>query len=263
MDLEEVYSAKYCQQLEAAYGKNMMSEGGTEAIEHLFDSVELRGKKALDIGSGLGGVAFFIAEKYGCTVVGLEINSWMVAEATKRTPKHLKDKVSFVKCDPESKWPFADSTFDTIYSKGVLTHAEDKNDIFQECYRLLKPDGTLVISDALSSESKVWGEHISRLNELESLNMYPESESGYKALLLKHNFILKSVRDDHAECHKWTLDLINRLKDPAKLSEHLTYFDKDELAAHIEGYEAMLKALEAGELRSVRFIATKLMLNKT
>lgn len=257
MNLEEVYTPQYCQQLEAAYGKNMMSEGGEDAIIHLFDSVQLQGKRALDIGSGLGGVAFFVADRYNCTVVGLEINSWMVGEAKKRTPKHLFDKVDFVQCEPDAMWPFADGCFDVIYSKGVLTHAEDKNGIFQECYRTLKPGGMLVISDALSSEAKVWGEHIGRLNELESLNMYPESESGYITLLKKHNFIIQSVRDDDKECHKWTLELINRLKDPAMQSTHLRYFDTPELDAHIEGYEAMRKALEVGELRSVRFIATK------
>lgn len=260
MNLEEVYSPKYCQQLEAAYGKGMMSEGGTQAIEHLFDGVDMKGKLALDIGSGLGGVAFFVADTYNSSVIGLEINSWMVAEAKRRTPSHLVGRVDFVKCDPDAAWPFADSSFDVIYSKGVLTHAEDKNGIFDECYRILKPGGMLVLSDALSGETRMWGEHIGRLNELESLNMYPESESGYKALIEQHKFILKSVRDDDKQCHQWTLELINRLKDTSMRSEHLTYFDESELAAHIEGYEAMRKALEAGELRSVRFIATKPLL---
>lgn len=256
MTLEEVYSPKYCQQLEAAYGKDMMSEGGHEAIEHLFDGIPLQGKKVLDIGSGLGGVAFYIAKTYNCSVTGLEINSWMVEEAKRRTPKPLQSKVHFVK-SIGSRWPFSDSSFDIICSKGVLTHVEDKSDILRECFRTLKPDGLLVISDALSSEARVWGEQITRLNELEDLNMYPESESGYIEQLQQHHFILQSVRDDDKPCHKWTLELINRLKDPAMRTTHLQYFQENELEAHIEGYEAMLKALETGELRSVRFIANK------
>ncbi|MBS0633982.1 MAG: methyltransferase domain-containing protein [Verrucomicrobia bacterium] len=256
MDLEEVYSPKYCQQLEAAYGPGMMSEGGTAAIEHLFDSVPMQGTKALDIGSGLGGVAFFVADRYNASVIGLEINAWMVQEAKKRTPEHLQERVDFVRAT-DGSWPFADGIFDVIFSKGVLTHVEDKTDIMNECYRTLKPGGLLVISDALSSESRKWGEQINHLNEMESLNMYPESESGYIKLLEKHNFILQSVRDDNKPCKKWTLEIINRLKNPANRAQHLHYFDPAELEAHIEGYEAMLKALETGELRSVRFIAKK------
>lgn len=256
MNLEEVYSPKYCQQLEAAYGKGMMSEGGTAAIEHLFDSVHMQDKKALDIGSGLGGVAFFVADRYNASVIGLEINAWMVNEAKRRTPEHLVDRVDFVQVT-DGSWPFADGIFDVIFSKGVLTHVEDKTDILNECYRTLKPGGILVISDALSSEARVWGEQISRLNEMESLNMYPESQSGYITLLKNHNFLLQSVRDDDKPCHKWTQEIIDRLKNPANRAQHLEYFDTAELEAHIQGYEAMLKALETGELRSVRFISKK------
>ena len=36
--LEDVYTPKYCAQLEAAYGTNLMSEGGAEAIEHITNS---------------------------------------------------------------------------------------------------------------------------------------------------------------------------------------------------------------------------------
>lgn len=53
----EEYSPHYCHLLEAAYGTGMMSEGG-EAIDLMFQGLSIQGKKALDIGSGLGGVAY-------------------------------------------------------------------------------------------------------------------------------------------------------------------------------------------------------------
>lgn len=52
--MEEEYTPEYCHELEAAYGKGLMSEGGFEGIEHMFEGISLEGKKALDIGSGLG-----------------------------------------------------------------------------------------------------------------------------------------------------------------------------------------------------------------
>ena len=54
--------------LEAGYGKSMMSEGGASAIERLFEGILLEGKKALDIGSGLGGVPFYLAENHSMEV---------------------------------------------------------------------------------------------------------------------------------------------------------------------------------------------------
>lgn len=253
--LENVYTPRYCLQLEAAYGKGMMSEGGEEAIEHLFDSIPLEGKTALDIGSGLGGVPFYLSDKHAMRVTGLDVNAWMINEAKRRTPEHLKGKVNFILSNSNKNLPFPDNSFDIIYSKGVLTHLESKDEIFQECRRLLKKKGLLVISDALSSDERKWGENIAKLNELESLDMYPESESHYIELLKRSGFTLLSVRDDSPLCIKWNQEIINRLQDPKKRESHLKCFTETELAAAIEGYDAIAKALEAGELRTIHFVA--------
>ena len=78
------YTPQYCLQLEAAYGEGMMSEGGSEAIEWMFDLIPIEGKMALDIGSGLGGVPLYLAKQYGMHVTGLEVNPWMVGRVKKK-----------------------------------------------------------------------------------------------------------------------------------------------------------------------------------
>ena len=255
--LEDVYTPKYCQQLEAAYGQGMMSEGGDEAIHHLVEGITMNGKTALDIGSGLGGVAFYVARKYGATVTGLEVNHWMVQEAARRLPEDIKGRVDFVLSTSNSHWPLADKSRDIIYSKGVLTHVEQKDGIFQECHRILRDDGILVIGDFLSSDTRQWGEHIGLLNDLEKLDVYPESERGYVELLTRNGFTVLSIRDDTPMCIGWTNEIINRLQDPAMRQQHLQYFDEQELAAAILGYEAIGKAFEVGEARVLRFAAKK------
>lgn len=52
------YTDTYCLGLEAAYGEGMMAEGGTIAIDRLFKNIPITQKIAVDIGSGIGGVAF-------------------------------------------------------------------------------------------------------------------------------------------------------------------------------------------------------------
>ncbi|HXF28223.1 MAG TPA: methyltransferase domain-containing protein, partial [Chlamydiales bacterium] len=160
---EEEYTPPYCLQLEAAYGEGLMSEGGIEGIEHMFDHIALDGKVALDIGSGLGGVAFYLAEKYKMDVTGLEVNAWMVEESKKRTPVFLKNRVHFLLSDSNNNWPIPNEKYDLIYSKGVLTHLGVKDGVFQECHRLLKNGGLFIITDWLSSDKKKWGENIERL----------------------------------------------------------------------------------------------------
>jgi ubiquinone/menaquinone biosynthesis C-methylase UbiE len=247
--LDEVYTPKYCLQLEAAYGKGMMSEGGDEGIEYLFDAIPLTGKVALDIGSGLGGVPFYLAEKYDMHITGLEVNAWTLEESIRRTPEHLKRKVNFLLSSSNSNWAIPENSMDIIYSKGVLTHVKTKDEIFQEFHRILKGDGLLVISDCLSAEEKQWGQNIARLVELKHLPMFPESESGYIKALKKNGFILHSVRDDTLICKRFNQEIVQRLQDPIQRPIHLNYFNEAELKDAIEAYEAIVRALASGEIR--------------
>ena len=63
-EIIDEYDPEYCHSLEAVYGKGMMSEGGGVAIDAMFKGLSIHGKKALDIGAGLGGVAYHLAKKY-------------------------------------------------------------------------------------------------------------------------------------------------------------------------------------------------------
>ena len=124
--LIEEYSEEYCHMLEAAYGKGMMSEGGAVAIEQMFAGIDMQNKSALDIGFGLGGVAFYLAEKYQTHVTGLEINPWMVAETIKRAPTSLQPLTNFLLYENVSSLDFADKNFDIVYSKGVFSSCKQK-----------------------------------------------------------------------------------------------------------------------------------------
>lgn len=250
--MEEEYTPKYCLQLEAAYGNGLMSEGGEEGIDLMFEDIYLDGKRALDIGSGLGGVALYLADRYAMQVTGLEINPWMIDESRKRIPEHLKTKVDFYLSSSNSCWDFPNDSYDLIYSKGVLTHVEIKEVLLQECHRLLKDDGFLVITDWLSSDEKKWGPHIARLVELENLILFPESERGYIELLQNCGFTLVSVRDDSSSYQAYNQEIVENLKGAAKQHD---LFSNSELEASIDGYQSIAKALKAGELRVIRFVA--------
>lgn len=125
------YYPEYCHSLEAAYGRGMMSEGGSKAIDEMFrGGLSIHGKKALDIGSGLGGVAHYLAQNYDMDITGLEVNPWMVEMSSKRAPESVKAKLNFVLSTDNNHLPFEDKSFDIIYSKGALCHIEHKQNLF-------------------------------------------------------------------------------------------------------------------------------------
>lgn len=253
----EEYTPRYCLQLELAYGDGMMSEGGVEGIEQMFDQIPLVGRRALDIGCGLGGVALYLVEKYAMKITGLEVDAWMVEESKRRIPDSLKGKVDFFLSATNSGWPIPKDSYDLIYSKGVFTHLESKDEIFHECHQLLKREGLFVITDWLSTDEKKWGENIARLMELEHLELFPESVDGYNELLKRNGFALLSERNDSSAYLRFNQKIIERLRDPIRHKILLNHFDEDELEASILGYESIVKALESGELKVFRFVAQK------
>ncbi len=57
---------------EAIYGKNLISLGGVAAIDNMFLDLNIRGLKALDLGFGLGGMAFYLAKNHQMRISGIE-----------------------------------------------------------------------------------------------------------------------------------------------------------------------------------------------
>lgn len=253
--LEEEYYPEYCSKLEAAYGQGMMSEGGTEALEAMFDEVSLEKKKALDVGCGLGGVPFYLANKYQMIITGLEVNPWMVQQAKKRTPLHLKEKVNFVLSTSNVHLDFPKESFDLVYSKEVLSHIENKEGLFREFHRILKKKGTLIITDWLCKEEKKWGPNVERLVELEHLTLFPENEKGYMAVFKKAGFKTVTSRDESTRYARYNREIASHLNQSPQKESFLKRFDQKALSEAIEGYESIAKALECGELRTIRFVA--------
>lgn len=252
----EEYSPEYCRLLEAAYGEGMMSECG-EALAIMFKDVSIQGKKVLDIGSGLGGVAYYLAKEHDCHVTGLEINPWMVKEAEKRAPREIKNKLDFVLSTSNDYLAFENDSFDIVYSKGVFCHIENKQGILNECYRILKPGGVLIINDFLSSIKGDWGDHVKRLVELEGLSIYAETIDGYVEVLNKAQFKGTKVLNLTEKYALYNQEIICRLKTSEKREAFIHSFSEKLHVETIEGYSAIVQAMQKGEGMVVQFVAHK------
>jgi len=249
------YPLNYCFMLEDVYGKGLMSEGGTKAIDEMFKNVNINGKRILDVGSGLGGLAFHLSRKFNCKVVGLEINQKMIEEAQSRTPFNLKGKVNFKLYDDIGSLPFKDSEFDLICSKGVLVHVNNKLILFKELNRILKNDGTFLIIDWLCSDKGCWGDKIKKLCEMEGLTLCPIVKARYLEILQEAGFNVEKVCDCSSDYADYNMALVNCLRE--NQNEFVKKYNKQAWQDNIDGYRMISESQREGELIVMEFTSSK------
>lgn len=141
-----VTSAVNLRYSELAESSCCLSCGG--AINH---SKVAEGETCVDLGSGRGTDALRLAESTGPTgqVYGLDISDGMLKKARKNAEKLGVENVRFVRTNLESL-PLGDETTDLVISNCTINHAEDKQSVWNEVYRILKKGGRFVISDIYS-----------------------------------------------------------------------------------------------------------------
>jgi SAM-dependent methyltransferase len=125
--------------------------GGRSATIDLARLLSLQGQeRVLDLGSGIGGPARYLAATFGCHVVGLDLIPEFCDVATMLTKRtRLSDKVEFRQGDALAT-PFADQSFDVVWSQNVVMNIVDRDRLYTEIGRVLKPDGRYAFADVVA-----------------------------------------------------------------------------------------------------------------
>ncbi len=106
----------------------------------------------LDIGSGIGGPARYVANRFGCRVTGIDLTQEFCEVARHLTRLlDLDDSIRFEVGDALAM-PFSDAHFDGAYSMNVSMNIADKGAFYREVHRVLKPGAWLVLSEIAKGE---------------------------------------------------------------------------------------------------------------
>ena len=127
---------------------SMREPGYLDAFERGLAEVK-EARRGLDVGTGTGLAAFAIAAKFpDAEVLGVDLAGDMVAEARRKTPPELAERVRFDQADA-ARLPARDRAFDLVTLVNMIP-------FFDELARVVAPGGTLLIAFSWGSETPIF-----------------------------------------------------------------------------------------------------------
>ncbi|KAL0380162.1 UNVERIFIED_CONTAM: Phosphoethanolamine N-methyltransferase [Sesamum angustifolium] len=208
------------------------------------------GQKVLDVGCGIGGGDFYMADKYDVHVVGIDLSINMISFALERAIG-LKCAVEFEVADCTKK-EYPDGTFDVIYSRDTILHIQDKPALFRSFYRWLKPGGKVLISDYCRSSGNPSAEFAGYIKQrgydLHGVDTYGQ--------MLRNAGFAEVIAEDRTEQF---IQVLEKELDAVEKDREtfIRDFSEEDYNEIVGGWKAKLVRSSSGEQRWGLFIAQK------
>jgi len=130
-----------------------ITQASQRTVRHMAAHLNLQPHHhVLDIGSGYGGAARYLAANCGCSVMALNLSEKENERArTLNAEQGLSDKVEVVDGSFDDI-PAADDTFDAVWSQDAMLHSDKRGEVLQEVARVLKPGQYFIFTDPMQAD---------------------------------------------------------------------------------------------------------------
>lgn len=129
------------------------------------------GSRVLDAGCGEGNVAIYLAKNHGLKVVGLDLLDFNVSNAKANAASQSQSKNVTFQVGTYMQLPFANDSFDALYTMETLVHAPDYRKALSEFVRVLKPGGKLALFEyTLKPESDITPSEVIGMKRIKQIN---------------------------------------------------------------------------------------------
>lgn len=228
--------------------------GGVDALDALADVAGIHaGHHVLDVCSGVGGPARWLAFRRGCRVTGLDFTRSRVESAKRLSQRaRLDHLVDFVHGDATGM-PLQDSDYDVVIGQESWLHIPDKSRLISECIRVLKPGGTLAFTDIVAQPLLEPATEARLAAEMRTSNI--AAVETYVALLEERGCVVE-VQDDLSG--EWKRLLVDRLEMYRSLRDTtIAKFGEARFVEYDNAYSHYVSCFVAGTLGGVRIVARK------
>ena len=181
----------------AAFGEDIGQSSWVTAEDWLrfADQVNVcEDSRVLEVGSGSGGPAVYLATARGCHVVGVDLNEHGVRNGERlATMRGIADRVTFQLVDASKPLPFPAAAFDVILSNDAMCHISNRLEVLRDWHRVLRPHGRILFTDGMVVTGLVSQEELATRSSIGFYLFVPPGEN--ERLIVRAGFRLLTSDD--------------------------------------------------------------------
>ena len=202
------------------------------------------GTRILDAGCGVGGLAVWAAQKFGCHVTGITITEEHIAMADElAASKGVAALCDFRVMDMD-RMGFEDECFDIVTNQETMCHSADKRAFLEGVHRVLKPGGVWRAIDYLIQEEPFTNEQQAAYRDLQDGWHIPFISRNSEVTGLLEELGFDGIRISNISDLDWLVYSFNRRM-------------RENRRGHIRGAVAYCEGLLGGHIMHNYFSATK------